>query len=556
VLHSVTNELSDELIKQWHPTKNNVLTPFSFTSGSKQKVWWICDHGHEWQAVISSRSSGSGCPKCNIRKYKQPISPELLREWHPTKNIGINRDKLTAGSNKAVWWLCNQGHEYQAQINHRSKGNRKCPDCKVNVTKRKFKPIPEDLIKQWHPERNNNIPCDNLSVENDELIWWICNEGHEWREKIVVRAKKNKGCPTCNVLRQPPQPTIPMPNNLASQWHPTLNGTLLASNLSKWSRRKVWWLCKAGHEWQMSVHERSSGYACPECNRNRKKANLKSNEKLVDEWHPTKNLPITHEQATLGSQIKQNWICDKGHEWTATPFLRSKGLGKCPVCYPAKKARKILISQPHLMDEWHPTKNLPFTPEQVTLGSQIKHNWICELGHEWTATLAQRSKGYGKCPGCYPTKRKLPRLNTNPELVSEWHPTKNLPLTPELISTGSGKRVWWKCEKGHEWQVDIKNRAQKGSKCPQCRKKPISLDLMQEWHPTKNDSHPEAYSSSSQAKVWWICNQGHEWFARIRSRSQGGKCPFCAKSRHRYEEFLPTEFEAPTRINLQNLNER
>ena len=42
----------------------------------------------------------------------------------------------------------------------------------------------------------------------------------------------------------------------------------------------------------------------------------------------------------------------------------------------------------------------------------------------------------------------------HPELVSEWS-KKNLPLTPDDITFGSNKKVWWKGTCGHEWQTSI-----------------------------------------------------------------------------------------------------
>ena len=42
----------------------------------------------------------------------------------------------------------------------------------------------------------------------------------------------------------------------------------------------------------------------------------------------------------------------------------------------------------------------------------------------------------------------------HPELVLEWS-EKNLPLTPEDITFGSNKKVWWKGACGHEWQTKM-----------------------------------------------------------------------------------------------------
>ena len=59
-----------------------------------------------------------------------------------------------------------------------------------------------------------------------------------------------------------------------------------------------------------------------------------------------------------------------------------------------------------------------------------------------------------------------------PELAKEWHPTKNGDLTPYDITSGSGKRVWWRCSKGHEWQAVVYSR-HNGTGCPICSNKTV-----------------------------------------------------------------------------------
>ena len=54
----------------------------------------------------------------------------------------------------------------------------------------------------------------------------------------------------------------------------------------------------------------------------------------------------------------------------------------------------------------------------------------------------------------------------HPELITEWS-EKNLPLTPDDITFGSNKKVWWKGTCGHEWQASVKARSN-GEKCPIC----------------------------------------------------------------------------------------
>ncbi|MFF1792340.1 zinc-ribbon domain-containing protein [Kitasatospora sp. NPDC058243] len=42
----------------------------SHTPGEAQKAWWLGPCGHEWQAVVHSRSGGCGCP---YRKISSPV---------------------------------------------------------------------------------------------------------------------------------------------------------------------------------------------------------------------------------------------------------------------------------------------------------------------------------------------------------------------------------------------------------------------------------------------------------------------------------------------------
>jgi hypothetical protein len=52
-------ETHPDLAKEWHPDKNENLTPEGFTAGSKKKVWWKCKTGrmdHVWPATIQKRA--------------------------------------------------------------------------------------------------------------------------------------------------------------------------------------------------------------------------------------------------------------------------------------------------------------------------------------------------------------------------------------------------------------------------------------------------------------------------------------------------------------------
>jgi hypothetical protein len=129
------------LAKEWHPSRNGDLTPRNVTPGSGKKVWWICTSGHEWQAHVYSRSRGSGCPVCNKPTPSDNnetliTNIDLRKEWHLTRNSGLNLRNLPPGFNEKVWWICEEGHEWQDTVKGRTKG-RGCPHCNKDLSRKK-----------------------------------------------------------------------------------------------------------------------------------------------------------------------------------------------------------------------------------------------------------------------------------------------------------------------------------------------------------------------------------------------------------------------------------
>ena len=125
--------INPRLAKQWHPTNNGSLTPKDVVPNSNKKFWWLCGRGHEWEATVGNRAKGRGCPYCAGRKVCDDnclatLNPKLAKQWHPVKNDGLTPKDVTPGSNKKVWWMCNQGHEWKALVYSRNTGVR-CPRC-------------------------------------------------------------------------------------------------------------------------------------------------------------------------------------------------------------------------------------------------------------------------------------------------------------------------------------------------------------------------------------------------------------------------------------------
>ena len=135
-------------------------------------------------------------------------------------------------------------------------------------------------------------------------------------------------------------------------------------------------------------------------------------------------------------------------------------------------------------------------------------------------------------------------ISEYPELVKEWHPSKNGDLKTDQVSHGSAKKVWWMCPNRHSYEASPGNRTSKNpSGCPYCVGKRVCEDnnlkflfpeIAKEWHPSKNgDLKPEEFTPGKNKKVWWLCPEGHSYYSLISPRTRPVKpsgCPYCSGS--------------------------
>lgn len=173
-----------DVAEEWSD-RNLPLTPNMVTAFSNKKVWWKCKLGHEWNALISTRSYGSKCPYCcGIELLKgfndlATTQPELSKEWS-ARNHPLSPDQINDKSRLNVWWKCHTcGYEWKAVVFSRVHGS-KCPVC----TERSVMPGYNDLattdpelIAEWDFEKNIISPS-RVSRFSMYSYWWKCRYGH------------------------------------------------------------------------------------------------------------------------------------------------------------------------------------------------------------------------------------------------------------------------------------------------------------------------------------------------------------------------------------------
>lgn len=337
------------LLSQWDSEKNGSISPHDVSYGSHKKIWWRCGEGHQWETAVYIRTgAGSGCPYCAGKKLLPDARtlateyPQLAKEWHPAKNHGLSPTEVTPATHRKVWWVCDKGHEWQAQVNARARGTG-CPICanrKVSAGENDLAAIYPDIAAQWHPEKNAPLSPRDVVPGSHAKVWWKCEYGHEWQAAVLSRTGNGNGCPVCAGKQ-----ILPGENDLASafpqvaaQWHPTRNGTLTPRDVPPYSNRRVWWVCELGHEYAAVTAQRTTGASdCPYCTGRKVLPGFNDLEtkepRIAAQWHPTLNETLTPRMVTTGSRKKVWWQCGEGHVWKAVVYSRA-GTQKsgCPVC--------------------------------------------------------------------------------------------------------------------------------------------------------------------------------------------------------------------------------
>lgn len=269
-----------DIAKQWHPTMNGALTPSNVSKGSSIYVWWQCDKydSHFWktQVAVRTRKLSAGCSICAGKTVLagfndfESQSPELAKQWHPTRNI-LKPSEVMQRSSKKYWWLCNEGHSFEARLSSRAQGEHGCPYCTNHIVLTGFNDlysINPELAKQWHPKLNGDITAEHVIATSPSKHWWLGACGHEWEAKIMNRAA-GTGCPYCtgNKVLSGFNDFKSLRPDTAKEWHASKNGTLKPDMVAYSSNKKVWWEAECGHEWFAAISNRYAGTGCPTCSK-------------------------------------------------------------------------------------------------------------------------------------------------------------------------------------------------------------------------------------------------------------------------------------------------
>lgn len=484
-----------QIASEWCYERNDVVTPRDVTHGSEKVVWWKCQIcGCEYQASVASRTnthSSKKCPQCSSQHGTSFREQCVLFYMRQALNCPVEsraQVKMCEQHKEIDIWIPSLmiGLEYDGEYYHENAIRDRNDSGKDNLAKSsgiRLIRIIESDHKEFNGDRVTYDVHHDRTKNLQEAIEHAINLIVPYQNAIDINADtslimqqyKNDEGERSLTHRYP---------ELAEEWDIELNNGLTPDKVSYGSGYNAWWRCCHGHAYQSTVNNRTHlNSGCPYCSN--KKVLTGFNDlatrfpSIAEEWHPTKNDgKHTPETIVFGSHLKVWWKCKTcGNEWETTISDRIHGTG-CPVCAGRdikQGYNDFATNFPEIAAEWHPTRNENLQPSDVTSHSHRKVWWVDKFGHEWKATIANRTNGNG-CPYC--NNRKIlsgynDLATIAPEVAREWHPTKNGELTPDMVFPKSGKKRFWKCSKcGTEYENIVSNITNGLSGCPNCRYKP------------------------------------------------------------------------------------
>lgn len=547
-----------KMMVEWDWDKNNSEgnDPKKITIGSHKYAYWICEiHNVRFKQEIRARAKGErGCLQC-FDEWKNSISreryikgkavladthPDLLLEWISSDNPKFTPYTCVAGSNVKVKWKCRKcGGEYESYICNRALRGSGCPYCsnqKVLVGYNDLQSKLPDLAIEW--SKKNNIKPTEITEYSSKKVYWVCPLGHDDYLMSVKQRSNRQGCPICAKQSQTSFPEQVILYYLKQKYPDAVN------------RYKY-----NGREIDVFIPSRNIGI---EYNGYYSHKNKKDKDSIKKKYFESVGISLfiveeykcyeekkqadfyIHERTSfddLNTLVKEIFKTLEVNEEIDVNCARDAIAIKNQYIA-LRKDNSIASVRPDLISRWDYDKNGTITPDMVSLGTGQRFYWKCKLCNKSYLALPSRIAQGSVCAKHHVIlKKDINDLATKyPELLKYWDYDKN-EVKPNEVYAGGESVIYWVCEKGHSYSKVLRKRIA-GEGCPICSGKKvlegvndlstIYPDVAKFWNYEKNgEVYPTQVTAHSNKKMWWKCDLGHEWQAKVCNRVNGRGCPEC-----------------------------
>jgi hypothetical protein len=173
---------------------------------------------HQFNATLNNLTlRDAGCPFCSHKRLCDNTdctsckdnsfeSHERSKNWDKSKNGKIKPRDVFKSSAKKCWFICENGHSFDASLGHISSQTepRWCSYCNGTSSK-VLEQCPERSLSShpisefWDKERNGDMKPSTTFIGSSQRAWFKCDCGHSFDSIISNITKDNnpRWCPYC-----------------------------------------------------------------------------------------------------------------------------------------------------------------------------------------------------------------------------------------------------------------------------------------------------------------------------------------------------------------------
>lgn len=203
------------------------------------------------------------------------------------------------------------------------------------------------------------------------------------------------------------------------------------------------------------------------------------------DFEKNKELGLDFDTITARTSAKVWWKCSQcGNSWLATVASQNdKTEHGCPYCsgrLVIKGKTDLLTLFPEIAKEWDYEKNEELKPSDISSKSGTKVWWRCSEGHEWKATVGNRTHNNSGCPRC-----NIEKVNSFCEQAVFYYIKKSYPdavngdqslgIELDIFIPSAMTAIEYDGEAWHHSERKIKNDEKKNSICKEAGIKLIRI---------------------------------------------------------------------------------
>ncbi len=352
------------------------------------------------------------------------------------------------------------------------------------------------LADEWHPTKNGNTTAHDVGYASNFERWWLCSVDdcdHEWKASPAARTRAGRGgrgCPPCGQRRGKTKQQVPMPGNelavrcpdVAKEWHPTKNGTVIAHDVGYASHLKRWWLCSVcGNAWPATPQNRCIGWknGCPRCSMWGTSAQeIRLRHELAAAGcpveHPYPPIEVSGRRPVKGDIVCPTWrvvIEFDGYQFHRRPANIERDLNQT---HALERAGWTVVRVREELPLLGPNDvQIKLHASEMDAAKAVVEQ-LAKLGFDTPGASRYLKTGAPWAEASADTEihrvLSYSLAATAPAFLDEWHPTKNGTVTPDQVHPGSNTAYWWLCrECKHAWPANPITRRNHG--CEVCGRK-------------------------------------------------------------------------------------